>query len=394
MGHPVIKPVCFGRRVFLLRESHEAVTDALSGVGMSLGAGGGGHRTQALRAGEQAGERVEQLAGNVEVRLFEQQGRAGLDHLLGVAALVVVGGGGKGNQQGGLGGGGQLGHRGSAAAGHHQCRLGKMPRHIVDKRLHIPTLRVRAAGGVGCLGRLEVARAALMEDGEARNGVKQLGENFGQMEIEDARALRAAEDEQVRRRGGGRRREGEELRADGNAGDLGVAEPLGRRFEVDGGGLDALADEAIGEAGYRVRLKGHRGNPEAQGRGHRRAGGVAAHAEDDVGLEVADQLVARPHAEGQAEQGAQAGKPGDVLELADIDQFQLEAGFGNQARLHAARRADKEDLGRVAGDQLARHGQRRNDVASGTAAGDEYTQLGQIASFQASKPNVLMLHLS
>jgi hypothetical protein len=33
-------------------------------------------------------------------------------------------------------------------------------------------------------------------------------------------------------------------------------------------------------------------------------------------------------------------------------------------------------------------------VASGTAAGDEYTQLGQIASFQASKPNVLMLHLS
>jgi hypothetical protein len=33
-------------------------------------------------------------------------------------------------------------------------------------------------------------------------------------------------------------------------------------------------------------------------------------------------------------------------------------------------------------------------VASSAAAGDEYTQLGQIASFQASKPYVLMLPLS
>jgi hypothetical protein len=47
----------------------------------------------------------------------------------------------------------------------------------------------------------------------------------------------------------------------------------------------------------------------------------------------------------------------------------------------------------VAGDQLARHGQRRNDVASGAAAGDEYAQLGQFVSFQASKPDVLMLSL-
>jgi hypothetical protein len=33
-------------------------------------------------------------------------------------------------------------------------------------------------------------------------------------------------------------------------------------------------------------------------------------------------------------------------------------------------------------------------VASGAAAGDKNAQLGQFASFQASKPNVLMLPLS
>ena len=152
--------------------------------------------------------------------------------------------------------------------------------------------------------------------------------------------------------------------------------------KVDRGGLDTLADEAVGEAGHGVGLEGHGGDFEPQGRGHRRAGGVSAHAEDDVGLEFADQLAAGKDAAGQAHQRAQAGDEGDVLELADIDEFQIEAGLGDEARLHAARGADEEHLGRVAGDQFASHGQRRNDVASGAAAGDEYAQIGDRFPFK------------
>ena len=121
------------------------------------------------------------MPGTFEIGLIEQKSRAGLDHLLGVAALVVVGGGGKGNQQGRLTGGGQFGHRRCAAAGHDQAGLCELSGHIVNKRLHIPTLRVRAAGGIGALGRLEVARAALMENGESWHCIEQLGENYGQI---------------------------------------------------------------------------------------------------------------------------------------------------------------------------------------------------------------------
>jgi hypothetical protein len=39
------------------------------------------------------------------------------------------------------------------------------------------------------------------------------------------------------------------------------------------------------------------------------------------------------------------------------------------------------------GNQLARHGQRWNNVASGTAAGDEYTQTRQSNSFHEGLPS-------
>jgi hypothetical protein len=52
-----------------------------------------------------------------------------------------------------------------------------------------------------------------------------------------------------------------------------------------------------------------------------------------------------------------------------LDEVLLETGSGNQAALHAARRADEEDFGSMPGDQFARHGQRRNDVAASATAG-------------------------
>ena len=207
-----------------------------------------------------------------------------------------------------------------------------------------------------------------MENGEAGDGIQQRRDDPGQMLVEDARALRTAEDQEVGRDGS---REREELRADGNAGDFGVAEPAGCRRKVDGGGLNTLADEAIGEAGHGIRLESHGRDFELQGRGHRRAGGVSAHAEDNVGPELSDQPLAGEDAAGQVHQCAQAGEQRYIFKLAYIHKFQIEAGLGHQATLHAARRADEEHFGFMVGDQFARHGQRRNNVTSGAAAGDE-----------------------
>ena len=187
-------------------------------------------------------------------------------------------------------------------------------------------------------------------------------------------------------RGGSRERE--EPRADGNAGDFGVAKPLDGRGKVDRRGLNALADEAVGEAGHGVGLEGHGRNFELQGRGHRRAGGVSADAENDVGAEVANQPATGKDAAGQVHQGAQARDQGDVFELADFDEFQIETGLGDEAGLHAARGADEEEFGCVVGSEFASHGQRRNDVASGAAAGYEYAQSGQVSAFQEGSSSV------
>ena len=105
----------------------------------------------------------------------------------------------------------------------------------------------------------------------------------------------------------GRRSESEELRADGNAGDFAVAEPACSRGKVDGGGLHALAHEAIGQAGHGVGLEGHGGDFELKGRGHGRAGGVAAHAEDDAGPELANEAAAGEDAARQMRQRCAGG---------------------------------------------------------------------------------------
>ena len=155
------------------------------------------------RGVEQAVSASSSLPGMARSRLVQHDGGAGLDHLLGVALLMIVGGGGEGNQQGRLAGGGELGHGGCAAAGHDQVRLREAGGHVVEKWLDLPARGIGAAGGVGGLGGLGMARAALMKDGEAGDGVEQRGDDFGQGLVEEARALRAAEDEQMRR--GGRR---------------------------------------------------------------------------------------------------------------------------------------------------------------------------------------------
>ena len=210
-----------------------------------------------------------------------------------------------------------------------------------------------------------------MEDGQAGDGCEQGWNQRRHEGVEDARALRASKDEQVGRGcwiGCG---QGEKLWADGDAGDLGVAKPFGRGGKVDGGGLDAFADEAIGHAGDGIRFKGHGGNAAQDGCSHGRAGGVAAYAEDYIGAEILDDFGAGQQTHGELGNGFEAGEERDLVEGADFDEFQFKAGCGNKARLHAASGAYEKDFGLVFGNQLVSYGESGDDVAAGAASGDE-----------------------
>src|SRR5579863_5182210 len=114
--------------------------------------------------------------------------------------------------------------------------------------MHLPALAVGASERICGFGCFSVARASLMENGKSRHGVEQRGYDLRQESVEEPRALRSAEDEQMRPACGPRERE--ELRPHGNAGDLSIAEPARCRRKVDRCGLYALAHQAIGEAGH------------------------------------------------------------------------------------------------------------------------------------------------
>ena len=79
--------------------------------------------------------------------------------------------------------------------------------------------------------------------------------------------------------------------------------------------------------------------------------------------------------------GAQAGGQRYVLERAHIDEAQAKSSLGNETNLQAARGADKKDFGFVALNQLVGYGQGGNDVAAGTASGNENSQFRQPIAF-------------
>ena len=110
-------------------------------------------------------------------------------------------------------------------------------------------------------------------------------------------------------------------------------------------------------------------------RQHAGPAGVAAHADDYLRLELAQQAQAFHYAERQIEHGAQAGCEADIFQLTRADEVEFESGFGHQPRLQPALRADETDLGAMRVAQFASDCECRNDVAAGSAAGYEDSQL-------------------
>jgi hypothetical protein len=90
-----------------------------------------------------------------------------------------------------------------------------------------------------------------------------------------------------------------------------------------------------------------------------------------VRIEFADEAATGEHAVGNIEQSVKARGEGDIFQWAHVDEAETKTSRRNQARLHAARGADEENLGMMARDELVSDGEGRDDVAAGASAGDE-----------------------
>ena len=104
------------------------------------------------------------------------------------------------------------------------------------------------------------------------------------------------------------------------------------------------------------------------GRQHRRAGGVSADPDHDVGRELAEHAARIPERARQVERGLEPRHQADVLERADAHQLQWISRGGHQPILNAARGSDEEHFGVVALLQLIGDGESGNDMSAGASA--------------------------
>src|ERR1700743_3071666 len=91
----------------------------------------------------------------------------------------------------------------------------------------------------------------------------------------------------------------EELGADGNAGNLRIAEVVKRRFEIYCGRRYTLADKPVCHAGISIWLNREGWNSREDSCDHSRPRCVASHTDDGVRAELTKQLAAMEHARGK-----------------------------------------------------------------------------------------------
>jgi len=354
---------------------------------MGEGTGLGGHPFERAAAGEQVGQGLQQeLRG--ETGFKDHRRCTCQDKSFGVFALVVVGSLGKRDEQRRFACSSQFGHGAGSAPGQHQIGSFEAAGHVVEKGVNLPARRGSVAGLVGGEGGFGVTGSGLVQDGKTGYSSEQRRRDLRQKRVENACALAASKDEQVRRRGRGAGREAKEFVADGDSGELRIAEIFRSGGKVDCGGIYALAYEAVGEAWVGVGFEGKRGNAPKNSCAHGRAGGIASDSDDDVGAEITQQLTAADEAERQVEQRARFRHERDVFELAHFDERERISSLGHETRFETARGSDEEYLGAVSGFELAGNGKGGNDVPAGASSGDGDFQFVHLRQhiFPAGRP--------
>src|SRR5439155_18586234 len=122
-----------------------------------------------------------------------------------------------------------------------------------------------------------------MDDAHGEAGIAEERPALAGGAVEGARSLAAAGDEDGQDRTSRLGRDLEELLADGEAGDLRSGEVASRFGEGDQGTGNDPADGAVGESGDSVGLHDDDRDAKHESGEDRRAGNVAAHAEDGAG---------------------------------------------------------------------------------------------------------------
>ena len=149
----------------------------------------------------------------------------------------------------------------------------------------------------------------------------------------------------------------------------GIAKVFCRLFKVHCRRRDPARDHTIGESGNHVGLEGHSRDVRIDRSQHGGAGGVSADADDDIRTEIRRACCARcKMARGRSKKVLRRVVEADAIQRADFDQLERKSGRRNQAVLDAARGADEQNFGVVAGLEFLGDGEGRDDVSARASA--------------------------
>jgi hypothetical protein len=123
-----------------------------------------------------------------------------------------------------------------------------------------------------------------------------------------------------------------------------------------------------------VRLHQRRRDSEPRGRVHHRAGDVAASAQDDVRLPLAQDPLARAWGSHRTAERSELGRPRLPWQPGDPKGVELESRLRNEPRLGAIRRPG-EGHGHFARDERLRDGERRQHVTGRPPGCDQALEL-------------------
>ncbi len=188
--------------------------------------------------------------------------------------------------------------------------------------------------------------------------------------VERPRAAAPAEDEQAEGRLVLFLRHAEELGSHRAPRVHGLAPEAPQRFFV-GHRRPAhhRSQEPVGQAGFRVGLEQHGGPTPERRREHGRPGRVATHAEDHLRVKLPEQPGPVQQAAHEQPRAAQLRRRPYALETRHRQGAQGKARRGHHLGFNSLFGAHEQNLvPRMAAPELGRHGQRRENMASGAAA--------------------------
>ena len=335
---------------------------------MGQDACGGSHAGHAVGIGGQFGDRCKEFFGG-HFAILHQARRARADEGFRVAQLVLVGGKREGRKNRRFTRGRQFGDRSRARPAHHQVGLRESGGHVRDERQHFA---LEAGFREGRAQLVASGGAGLMDDAHQQRRRTKQRPALARGLVQRARSLAAAGDQHGEALAARLGRDGKELLAHRQSGEFGTAarEVAGRLGEADERTAHIPGDTAIGEPGHGVGLHDDHRHPADQRGEHWGSGDVAAHAEDRGHAPAFQEPPGVKGADRQLHQGREPLTKTDALEAADLDQFQGEACAGHQVAFEAALGAYEEGAVSAAAE-FVRYGEGRDDVAAGTAAGEE-----------------------